>query len=234
MCIRDRTEVTRWDATHRTVAVQSVDDAVLVVPQSYNRGWQATIDDTGLTPVLVDGWKQGWQVPGGSSGAVHLVFEPQGVFAVSIVVGLVLAALLMLGAVATLTVPRLRAWGTPDPAPATGLAGLKVEPTTAVRADARTKVVRWTVLGISAMVLAVVSLPLAAGAAAGYLLGRSTSPWSAVAVGLGLVAAVLATITGDGTPVRPSDTSDVLVALLVGSICGAVLGRHEEGGSEPS
>jgi hypothetical protein len=95
-------------------------------------------------------------------------------------------------------------------------------------------VVRWTVLGISAMVLAVVSLPLAAGAAAGYLLGRSTSPWSAVAVGLGLVAAVLATITGDGTPVRPSDTSDVLVALLVGSICGAVLGRHEEGGSEPS
>ena len=123
------TEVTRWDATDRTVAVQTVDDAVLVVPESYSRGWQATIDETRLTPVLVDGWKQGWQVPGGTSGAVHLVFEPQGTFVVSIVVGLVLAALLMLGAVATLTVPRLRAWGTPDPAPATGLAGLAVEPT---------------------------------------------------------------------------------------------------------
>jgi arabinofuranan 3-O-arabinosyltransferase len=228
-----RTEVFRWDASDRTVAVQTADDAVLVVPQSYNRGWRATIGSTRLTPVLVDGWKQGWQVPGGTSGAVRLVFEPQGVFAASIVAGLVLALLLMLGAIATLTIPRLTARGTPGPVPATGPDGLAVRPSTGVRAEPRSDVVRRTALGIAVLLLAIVSLPLAAGAVAGYLLKRSTSSWSAAAVGLALAAAVLATITGDGTAVRPSGTSDVIVALLVGSICGAVLGRHDEGGSEP-
>jgi arabinofuranan 3-O-arabinosyltransferase len=218
-------DVTAWGATDRRVEVQTSDDLVLTVPESHNRGWTAAVDGTRLSPVVVDGWRQGWQVPGGTSGEVHLEFAPQRGFVASIVIGLVLAALLQLVAVLTLMTAGLGARF--QPAPANGAHA--AEPPTAAMAGA----LRWGLAGLSVVFLAAVSVPLAVGAVGGYVLRRSWPAWSPAVVGVGLAAAVVVTIAGAGTPVKPSSTSDVIVALLVGSICGAVLGRRDAGGREP-
>ena len=50
---------------------------MLVVPESVNPGWVAhTPDGAALTPVIVNGWQQGWVVPAGEQGAITLTFPP--------------------------------------------------------------------------------------------------------------------------------------------------------------
>lgn len=66
-----------WDSTRRAVAVDAAEQTrVLVVPESSNPGWQATAAGSELTPVVVNGWQQGWVVPAGLDGRIDLTFGP--------------------------------------------------------------------------------------------------------------------------------------------------------------
>jgi arabinofuranan 3-O-arabinosyltransferase len=65
----------------------------LEVNENFNAGWQAVIDGRTLRPVQLDGWKQAWVLPAGTSGVVTLTFQPAVTYRDAIVAGL--AALLL-------------------------------------------------------------------------------------------------------------------------------------------
>lgn len=73
---------------------------VLTLPQNVNAGWTATLDGEELTPIRMDGWKQGWRVPAGKAGTVELRFAPATPFRV----------LLALGGVSALIVLAVACW----------------------------------------------------------------------------------------------------------------------------
>ena len=89
-------DVIRWADTRRDIRVATTAPAYLSVTENANAGWSATLDGKSLTPVTLDGWHQGWLVPAGSAGVVHLVFTPQRL----VDWGLVLGALAILGLLA--------------------------------------------------------------------------------------------------------------------------------------
>jgi arabinofuranan 3-O-arabinosyltransferase len=88
-------EIVSWDATHRVARVEAVDTSLLVVNESYNRGWSAHLGDEELDAVRVDGWRQGFVVPAGSEGVVELTFGPNSVYRTSLMVGFALLAVLV-------------------------------------------------------------------------------------------------------------------------------------------
>jgi len=68
-----------WESDVRlTVGIPPGDvDRWLVLGQSHNPGWTATLDGVSLgSPTLVDGFANGWAVPA-SGGTVELVWTPQ-------------------------------------------------------------------------------------------------------------------------------------------------------------
>jgi arabinofuranan 3-O-arabinosyltransferase len=101
-------DVGTWTADHReiTVAASPV-SRVLVVPESVNPGWIAHAGDgTGLRPVTVNGWQQGWVLPPGTSGPVTLTFELNGWYRAGLIGGLALLPLLALLAFVPVRRPR--------------------------------------------------------------------------------------------------------------------------------
>ena len=66
-----------WTSDRRQIdIVRSPITRVMVVPESVNPGWVAhTPDGATLTPVIVNGWQQGWVVPAGAQGALTLVVK---------------------------------------------------------------------------------------------------------------------------------------------------------------
>ncbi|CAB4706375.1 unannotated protein [freshwater metagenome] len=89
--------VSRTD-TRSVLEVSPGPEAVLSAPQSFNRGWSASVDGRRLEPVEVDGWAQGWVLPADTSGQVVLSFEPQRAYVVTLVGGLALMGLVLLTA----------------------------------------------------------------------------------------------------------------------------------------
>jgi arabinofuranan 3-O-arabinosyltransferase len=80
------------NGTPRSVDLPArVRDSVLTLPQNVNGGWAASLDGRQLSPVRMDGWKQGWRVPAGEAGTVELSFRPALPFRVLFVAGVVLA-----------------------------------------------------------------------------------------------------------------------------------------------
>lgn len=65
--------------TNLTVKVEpNAQPRWLVLGQSHNRGWRASLDGTDLgEPVLIDAFANGWLLPAGSSGTVELRWTPQ-------------------------------------------------------------------------------------------------------------------------------------------------------------
>jgi len=56
----------------------SSQDRWLVLGQSYNLGWSATLDGRSLgDPVLIDGFANGWRIPPGEEQLVELEWTPQ-------------------------------------------------------------------------------------------------------------------------------------------------------------
>ena len=109
--------VRTWDATHRTVAVcERPVDSVLVVAENANRGWRATLAGTPLASTTVDGWQQGYVVPAGAAGTVHLSFTPDA----PVRWGMALGALLALALVALALAPHRRRPAPVEPAGRTG------------------------------------------------------------------------------------------------------------------
>jgi arabinofuranan 3-O-arabinosyltransferase len=122
-------EVGAWGATHRTVAIGAGDAAILATTENSNDGWEATLDGTTLTPIQVDGWRQGWRVPAGSAGTIELRYRPATTQRIGLALGLV-ALLVLIGS--ALLAPRGRGatptWSPPDerPWPAPAAWGLAV------------------------------------------------------------------------------------------------------------
>ncbi|MFC4604129.1 alpha-(1-_3)-arabinofuranosyltransferase domain-containing protein [Rhodococcus kronopolitis] len=106
-----------WGPALRTLDIDRGDaDRLLVVPESHNVGWVATAPGGAeLTPVVVDGWQQGWIVPAGTDGAVTLTFPTDRWYRLGIAVGLLALLPLLL----TALWPRRRPAGDPGPAPRT-------------------------------------------------------------------------------------------------------------------
>lgn len=110
------TEVTRQERWRSTVEVGArSEDTWLVIGQSDNPGWTASIDGEDLgSPALVDGYSSGFMIPAGDDPVtVEVVWRPQravfGGFAVSILAALVALALAL----------RPWRWRRGEPAPVT-------------------------------------------------------------------------------------------------------------------
>ncbi len=91
-------QVDAWGPDRREVHADPAPTArVLVVPESVNPGWQAhTADGTRLTPVVVNGWQQGWVLPAGTSGVVTLTFPSNTLYRAGLFWGLALLPALAL------------------------------------------------------------------------------------------------------------------------------------------
>ncbi|WP_229704864.1 alpha-(1-_3)-arabinofuranosyltransferase [Williamsia phyllosphaerae] len=84
-----------WGADHRTVSVPaSAESRVLVVPESQNPGWHARAGGQELTPIVVDGWQQGWIVPAGVAGTITLDYPLDRPYRWSLLIGLLAVAAL--------------------------------------------------------------------------------------------------------------------------------------------
>lgn len=100
--IDDRPDLTvdHEDRTSLSVTVGASDEPFwLILGQSHNLGWTATVDGEDLgAPVLVNGYANGWEIPAGEERTVELAWTPQRVVdlaliasAVAVLVTLVLA-----------------------------------------------------------------------------------------------------------------------------------------------
>ena len=91
-------EVTAWEPDRREIGVtRSPVTRVLVVPESVNPGWTArSADGAALTPVIVNGWQQGWVVPAGEQGIITVSFPSNSTYRAGLTAGLSLLPLLVL------------------------------------------------------------------------------------------------------------------------------------------
>ena len=91
-------EIVGWKPDRREISVgRSPITRVIVVPESVNPGWVAhTPDGATLSPVIVNGWQQGWVVPAGAQGTITLSFESNAAYRTGLIGGLALLPLLLL------------------------------------------------------------------------------------------------------------------------------------------
>ena len=90
--------IVQWTATARALRVSAAVRSYLVVDENFNPGWKAVIGGRTLEPVRLDGWKQAWVLPAGTSGLVRLTFGPELLFRVTVIGGLAVLALVVLAA----------------------------------------------------------------------------------------------------------------------------------------
>ncbi len=107
-------DIVSWVSDHREVDVHaSPTQRVLVVPESVNPGWTArSANGASLTPIVVNGWQQGWVLPAGTSGTVTVTFGSNTLYRAGLIVGLGLLPLLA----ALALVPSRRSGGPCQPA----------------------------------------------------------------------------------------------------------------------
>ena len=63
---------------------------------NHNPGWEAELAGRPLTPIVVDGFRQGFVVPDGASGALEVRFAPDGPYRAALGLGLLLTLLVPL------------------------------------------------------------------------------------------------------------------------------------------
>jgi arabinofuranan 3-O-arabinosyltransferase len=91
--------VTQWSQGARKLQVSAQRRSFLTVNENYNPGWTARVGGRTLRPVRLDGWKQGWLIPAGTSGTVELTYRPDAAQRIAVVAGLNLLLVLLLVAV---------------------------------------------------------------------------------------------------------------------------------------
>ena len=102
-------------STSQRVRIGAGEASLLVSGRNWNDGWVATLDGTELPTQRIDGWAQGWRVPQGRGGVVHVEYRPQRPYLVGLVGGLVVAGLVLLAAAFLLVRSRLRPVIGPEP-----------------------------------------------------------------------------------------------------------------------
>jgi SAM-dependent methyltransferase len=85
-----------WTASSRTVTVTARTRSYLIVNENFNKGWRAVIGGRTLQPVRLDGWKQAWLLPAGTSGVVKLTYQPDRPYRAAVFGGLGVLALILL------------------------------------------------------------------------------------------------------------------------------------------
>ncbi len=89
--------VDEWSATQRRLHLDPhAVDRVMAVRENANAGWQASASGQVLTPLVVDGWQQGWIVPAGVSGEIVLRFRPDASYRAALAAGGVLLLAIVL------------------------------------------------------------------------------------------------------------------------------------------
>ena len=68
--------VLNWGADNRSVRVGPGARSYVEVHQNSNAGWAASLNGRRLTPVVLDGWQQGFVMPAGAGGIVTMTFAP--------------------------------------------------------------------------------------------------------------------------------------------------------------
>ena len=91
-------DIASWSPDLREIRLaRSPITRVVAVPESVNPGWVAhTADGATLTPVIVNGWQQGWVVPAGAQGTLTLSFPSNAVYRGALAAGLALLPLLLM------------------------------------------------------------------------------------------------------------------------------------------
>jgi arabinofuranan 3-O-arabinosyltransferase len=117
--------IDQWSTNQRLVTIAPhTTDLVLNVRENTNPGWVATLDGVRLTPVILDGWQQGWVIPAGLAGQVELHYTPDTPYRAALLVGAVLLLVLIVAAVAFLLPRRRDRAASPTTVPAgTGAGG---------------------------------------------------------------------------------------------------------------
>jgi arabinofuranan 3-O-arabinosyltransferase len=98
--------VLSWTSSARTLRVTAPTRSYLELNQNFNAGWQAVIAGRKLQPVRLDGWKQAWVLPAGTSGVASITFLPESLYRYAVTGGLAALALIC---VIALGPPRRRA-----------------------------------------------------------------------------------------------------------------------------
>jgi len=115
--------VLNWQAESGLVRVGPGAASYLEVHQNANAGWVATLNGKPLTPLRLDGWQQGFLLPAGAGGIVHLSFTPVIIYHIWIILSAVLALALIAIAVFWRGHIRMRRHPvpeSPEPAESTG------------------------------------------------------------------------------------------------------------------
>jgi arabinofuranan 3-O-arabinosyltransferase len=107
--------VSSWTPTERTVRVSAPTASYLVVNENFNAGWRAVVHGKVLQAVRLDGWKQAWLLPVGTSGEATLTYRPEKLYRYAVVGGL--AALLLVLLIAAWPLPRRRKQKAPPNTP---------------------------------------------------------------------------------------------------------------------
>jgi len=81
--------VDTWGTNDRKLTVGAGVTGLLVVNEAFNKGWKAELNGIALTSIMIDGWRQGFLLPSGEGGVVHLHFAPDRIFKAGTAVGLV-------------------------------------------------------------------------------------------------------------------------------------------------
>ncbi|HUA43251.1 MAG TPA: alpha-(1-_3)-arabinofuranosyltransferase family protein, partial [Streptosporangiaceae bacterium] len=92
--------VRQWTPGRRVLQVAAARQSYLIVNQNFNSGWQAELSGHVLQPVQLDGWKQGWLLPAGSSGLVTLTYPPDTAYRMALFGGLAALAVVLIIALA--------------------------------------------------------------------------------------------------------------------------------------
>jgi arabinofuranan 3-O-arabinosyltransferase len=89
-------QVLGWQDDSRSLRIGPGAASYVEIHENFDTGWTATLDGKRLTPAILDGWQQGFVVPGGQGGVITLSFAPAAMYHL----GIVLSALALLAVVA--------------------------------------------------------------------------------------------------------------------------------------
>lgn len=76
-----------WAGDRRGVSVGPGRAAYLQMYENVNDGWRATLNGRALTPLRLDGWQQGFLIPSGETGTIHLSYEPSDTYELGLLGG---------------------------------------------------------------------------------------------------------------------------------------------------